>query len=123
MDKKTMARGLKLRRKVLGKKYAETSLAEGTFSRPLHDLVIQYGWGEAWAGKHLSLKTKSLLMISMLTALNRPRQIRPHIEGALNNGASKEEILELLFHAAIVCGAPAALDAGRVADEFFAART
>lgn len=119
MDKKTLERGYKMRSKVLGASYAAKSLKSRTFSAPLHELVIQYGWGDVWTGKHLDLKTRSLLMIVMLTALNRPEQLHAHIRGALNNGASKGDILEALLHAAVVCGAPAALDAGRVADEFF----
>ena len=120
MDKEVFERATKLRRQVLGPEYAETSQADKPFSRPLHDLVTQYGWGEAWGGKHLTLKTRSFLMLAMLTALNRPRQLRPHLQGAINNGATPEEILEVLFHAAVVCGAPAALDAAQVAEEFFA---
>lgn len=122
MDNDTLKRALELRRKVLGPDYADASLADNKFSGPLYELVIRYGWGEVWAGEHLTLKMRSLLMIAMLTALNRPRQIRPHLEGALNNGATAGEILEVLLHAAVVCGAPAALDAGHVAEEFFAER-
>ena len=120
MDKKTLERGYRIRSKVLGRDYAARSLKSRSFSAPLHELVIQYGWGDVWSGKHLDLKTRSLLMIVMLTALNRPEQLAVHIGGALNNGATKGEILEALQHAAVVCGAPAALDAGRVADAFFA---
>lgn len=119
MDKKTLERGYKMRSKVLGTDYAARSLKSRSFSAPLHELVIQYGWGDVWTGRHLDLKTRSLLMIVMLTALNRPEQLYVHLAGALNNGATKGEILEALQHAAVVCGAPAALDAGRVADKFF----
>lgn len=119
MDKELFERATNLRRQVLGPEYAESSQVGKPFSRPLLDLVTQYGWGEAWGGKHLDLKTRSFLMLAMLTALNRPRQLRPHLQGALNNGATADEILEVLFHTAVVCGAPAALDAAQVAEEFF----
>lgn len=117
-----MERALQLRRKVLGAEYADSTHAAPAFSRPLHELVTRYGWGEAWAGEHLTLKMRSLLLIGMLTALNRPRQLRPHLQGALNNGATADEILEVLIHAAVICGAPAALDAANVAEELFAQR-
>ena len=120
VDSELFERATKLRRQVLGPEYAESSQADKPFSRPLLDLVTQYGWGEAWGGKHLTLKMRSLLMLAMLTALNRPRQLRPHLQGAVNNGATAEEISEVLVHAAVVCGAPAALDAAQVAEEFFA---
>ena len=117
-----LTRAKRLRQKVLGAKYAKGSLAQARIvSDPLHDLVIRYGWGEAWGGKHLPLKTRCLLMVTMLAALNRPNQLKVHIQGAINCGATSEEITEVLKHVAVVCGAPAALDAGAIADQVFAA--
>ncbi|MSP98532.1 MAG: 4-carboxymuconolactone decarboxylase [Betaproteobacteria bacterium] len=124
MKDEDLARGKRLRQKVLGSKYAEGSLAGVRLvSAQLHELVIRYGWGEAWEGEHLDLKTRSLLMVAMLAALDRPKQLKVHIQGAINNGSNSGEITELLRHVAVVCGAPAALDAGAIADDVFAAQS
>ncbi len=123
MNEPVLQRAKRLRQKVLGAHYAEGSLAKPRLvSDPLHDLVIRYGWGEAWEGEHLPLKTRSLIMVALLAALDRPNQLKVHIQGAINGGASSGEITELLKHVAVVCGAPAALDAGAIADQVFAAQ-
>jgi 4-carboxymuconolactone decarboxylase len=119
MDHEALERGLRLRRQVLGAAYADASLEERGVSAKLHRMVIQFGWGEAWSGEYLPLKTRSLLMVAMLTALGRPEQLRIHFQGALNNGATPDELMEVLMHAAVVCGAPAALDASKIAEEVF----
>ena len=56
-----------------------------------------------------------MLNLAMITALNRPHELEVHVRGALNNGLTRDEIKEILLHAAVYCGAPAALDAFRVA--------
>lgn len=122
MSDSKMELALRTRRQVLGADVAEKTLGKGAVSAPLHELVTLYGWGEAWQGEHLSLKTRSMLMVVMLAALNRPKQLRLHVQGAINNGANRGEIIEALKHVAVVCGAPCALDAGAIADEVFAQR-
>ena len=115
MDKVALDRGLAVRRKVLGTEYADKSLKHEGFGSKLELLITAYGWGEAWSGEHLPLKTRAFLMIVMLAALNRPTQLRVHVQGALNCGATPEEIEDVLAHVAVVCGAPCALDALKVA--------
>ena len=112
--------GLKIRREVLGAEYVDTSIANADeFSRPLQDLVTQYCWGAIWSRPGLDRKTRSLLNLVMLTALNRPHEVKLHLKGALNNGCSREEIMEALLQTAVYCGVPAAIDSFRLAREVF----
>jgi len=120
MDKELFERGLKVRREVLGAEYVDASIQSADdFNRPMQELVTQYCWGEIWKRPGLERKTRSLLNLAMLTALNRPHEIRLHVRGALNNGVTKEEIAEVFLQAAIYCGVPAAIDSFRIAREVF----
>jgi 4-carboxymuconolactone decarboxylase len=121
MDKKRYEEGLAVRRAVLGSEYVDKSLhTADDFTRPMQELVTEYCWGEIWTRPGLDRRTRSFLNLAMLTALNRPHEIRPHVRGALNNGLTKEELMEVFLQSAIYCGVPAALDAMRVAKEVFA---
>lgn len=109
-------RGLALRRKVLGKKGVAQKLADtDSFNRDIQILVTEFAWGKIWTRRGLSLKQRSLINLGMLTALNRPQELRSHVGGALNNGCSEVQIRETLVQAAVYCGFPAALDSFRVA--------
>lgn len=122
MDDPNFAKGLEIRKAVLGTEYVETSLRNAdAFSLPLQELVTSYCWGAVWGREGLSRKTRSLLNLAMLTALNRPHELKLHIKGALNNGCTREEIREVLLQAGVYCGVPAAVDAFRSAREVFAA--
>jgi 4-carboxymuconolactone decarboxylase len=111
-------KGLQTRREVLGADYVDAALRTADdLSRPLQELVTQYCWGEVWNRPGLDRRTRSLLNLAMLTALNRPHELKLHVRGALNNGVTKEEIREILLQAAIYCGAPAAIDALRTVRE------
>ena len=81
--------------------------------------MTAHGWGASWARPGLEKKTRSMLNLAMLTALNRPHELKIHLKGALNNGVSKEEIREIFIHAAVYCGAPAGMDSFRIAKEVF----
>jgi 4-carboxymuconolactone decarboxylase len=121
MDKKRYKEGLAVRKAVLGAEHVEKSLrAADEFTRPMQDLVTEYCWGEIWTRPGLDRRTRSFLNLAMLTALNRPHEIKLHVLGALNNGLTKEELMEVFLQSAIYCGVPAALDAMRVAKEVFA---
>ena len=114
-------KGLKIRRAVLGRKYVDASIkAADDFNRPFQELVTEYCWGAVWGRPGLSRKTRSLINLAMLTALNRPHEVKLRIKGALNNGVSKDEIREVLLQTAIYCGVPASLDSFRIAREVFA---
>jgi len=119
-DKERLEAGLKIRREVLGDDYVNRSMQQADeFTRPFQELVSEYCWGAVWARPGLPRRTRSLLNIAMLTALNRPHEVRLHLKGALNNGCSRDEIREVLLQAAIYCGVPAALDSFRIAREVF----
>ena len=110
--------GLAVRRAVLGDDYVDRALAAADdFNRPLQELVTEYCWGTVWTRPGLERKTRSLLNLAMLTALNRPHEVEAHLRGALNNGCSVEEIREALLHCAVYAGVPAAIDAFRAAQE------
>jgi 4-carboxymuconolactone decarboxylase len=111
-------RGLQTRREVLGTDHVDRSLERVTdFSRPVQELVTEYCWGEIWTRPGLDRKTRSLLNLGMLTALNRMNELAVHVRGALTNGATEEEIQETLLQTAVYCGAPAALESFRVAEQ------
>jgi len=113
-------KGLEVRRAVLGKEYVDKSISDADdFAQPLQELVTEYCWGSIWTRPGLPRKTRSLINLAMLTALNRPHEVKLHLRGALNNGCSKEEIMEVLLQTAIYCGVPAAVDSFRTAKEFF----
>ncbi|MFH1934917.1 MAG: 4-carboxymuconolactone decarboxylase [Pseudomonadota bacterium] len=113
-------KGLEVRRAVLGKDFVDKSISDADdFTRPLQELITEYCWGKVWARPGLPRKTRSLINLAMLTALNRPHEVKLHLRGALNNGCSKEEIMEVLLQTAIYCGIPAAVDSFRTAKEFF----
>ena len=121
MAKETYERGLKNRREVLGAEYVDNAIATADdFSRQLQELVTEYCWGAVWDRPGLDRKTRSIINLAMLTALNRPHELKLHIKGALNNGLSKAEIGEVLLQTAVYCGVPAAVDSFRSAREVFA---
>ena len=121
MDKTTFDRGLEIRKSVLGKEFVEKSFAAADdFNRPLQELVTEYCWGAVWGRETLSKKTRSMLNLCMLSALNRPHELKMHVKGALRNGLTKDEIREVLLQVAIYCGVPAAVDSFRIAREAFA---
>lgn len=120
MDKERFEAGLAVRRDVLGREYVDKSIAAADdFNMPFQELVTEYCWGEIWTRPGLDRKTRSLINLAMLTALNRPHEVKIHLKGALNNGVTKAEIQEVLLQTAIYCGVPAALDSFRLAREVF----
>ncbi|MEZ8104182.1 4-carboxymuconolactone decarboxylase [Vibrio crassostreae] len=110
--------GLAIRRQVLGADYVDASIENATdFTMPMQELVTKYCWGEVWGRDTLPLKTRSMINLAMITALNRPHELKLHVRGALNNGCTTDEIREVLLQTAIYCGVPAAIDAFRTAKE------
>jgi 4-carboxymuconolactone decarboxylase len=121
MSKEVYDRGLKIRREVLGAAYVDKALASADeFGKPLQDLVTEYCWGAVWGREELPKKTRSMLNLAMIAALNRPHELKAHIKGALTNGVSKDEVREIFLQVAIYCGVPAAVDSFRIAREAFA---
>jgi 4-carboxymuconolactone decarboxylase len=121
MSDEVFKRGLEIRKAVLGAEFVEKSIAAADdFNMPMQRLVTEYCWGAVWGREELPKKTRSMLNLAMLSALNRPHELKMHIGGALRNGVSKAEIREVLLQVAIYCGIPAGVDAFRVARETFA---
>ncbi|WP_076591453.1 4-carboxymuconolactone decarboxylase [Herminiimonas arsenitoxidans] len=113
-------KGLATRREVLGAAYVDTSIKNATdFNIDMQELVTQYCWGDVWNRPGLDRKTRSFLNLAMITALNRPHELKLHVRGAINNGLTKDEVKEVFLQAAIYCGVPAAIDSFRVASEVF----
>jgi 4-carboxymuconolactone decarboxylase len=122
MDQEMHARGLKNRKEVLGEAHVERSFATADdFSRPYQDLITEYCWGAVWDRPGLPRKTRSLLNIAMLTALNREEEFKLHVRAAFRNGVTRDEIREVLLQTAIYCGVPAANSAFKQAREVLAA--
>lgn len=120
MNKELFDAGLKVRKEVLGDEYVEASLAKATpYTMVMQELTTEFCWGTVWTRPGLERKTRSLINIAMITALNRPNEVRLHIRGALNNGCTKEEITEALMQATIYCGVPAGIDSFKVMQEVF----
>ncbi len=118
MNKERFEKGLEIRRSVLGAEYVDHSINNATdFNMPMQELVTEYCWGEVWARPGLPKKTRSMINLAMITALNRPHELKLHVRGAINNGVTKEEIQEVLLQTAIYCGVPAAIDSFRTAKE------
>lgn len=122
MNDELFERGLKIRKAVLGAEFVEKSIAAADdFNMPMQRLTTEYCWGAVWGREEgLPKKTRSMLNLAMLCALNRPHELKMHIGGAIRNGVTKDEIREVLLQVAIYCGIPAGVDAFRVARETFA---
>jgi 4-carboxymuconolactone decarboxylase len=118
MDQKTFERGREIRSAVLGKDFVDNAFKTADdFNRPLQELVTEYCWGAIWGREELPRKTRSMLNLAMISALNRPHELKAHIKGALANGVTPVEIREVLLQVAIYCGVPAAVDSFRIARE------
>jgi len=114
LDHDQYERGMQTRREVLGSAHVDRSLATADeLTSPLQDLVVEYGWGAIWTRDGLDRRTRSLINIGMLTALNRPHELQVHLKGAVNNGCTRDEIVEAVLQTAVYCGMPAALDTMR----------
>ena len=114
-------KGLRIRKEVLGEAHVERTLQNADdFSRPFQEAMTAYCWGEVWGREALPRRTRSLLNLAMLSAMNREEEFRLHVRAAFHNGVTKEEIREVLLQVMIYCGVPAANSAFRQAREVFA---
>jgi 4-carboxymuconolactone decarboxylase len=120
VDRELYEKGLGIRRDVLGAEYVDNAIATADdFSRPLQELVTRYCWGEIWGRPGLDRKTRSIINLAMISALNRPHEVKIHVRGAIRNGLTKQEIQEVLLQVAVYCGVPAGVDSFRSAREVF----
>ena len=121
VDKARFELGLAKRRATLGKDYVDKALANATpFSREFQELVTEYCWGAGWGDETLNARTRSMLNLTMIAALNRMHEWELHFRGALRNGVSVPELKAIITQITIYCGVPAGVDSFRVAREAFA---
>jgi len=118
MNDEQFDKGLAMRKQVMGEDFVARAYAgAGEFSAPIQQHITRNAWGDVWQRPGLDLKTRSLVTVAMLTALGKQHELKGHVRGALNNGASVQEIQEVLLHATVYCGVPAAVEAFRSAAE------
>ena len=118
MQDEQFHKGLATRREVMSDAFVDRALAQATpFTMPIQEHISRNAWGDVWQREGLDRKTRSLVTVAMLTALGKQHELRGHVRGALNNGATVEEVQEVLLHAAVYCGIPASVDAFRTAAE------
>jgi 4-carboxymuconolactone decarboxylase len=121
VNKELFEKGLAIRKSVLGAEFVEKSIAAADdFNRPMQELTTEYCWGWCWGRDGLDKKTRSIINLAMISALNRPHELKMHVKGAIRNGLSKDEIREVLLQVAVYCGIPAGVDSFRIAKEAFA---
>jgi 4-carboxymuconolactone decarboxylase len=120
-ERKRFEAGMEVRRAVHGDAYVDRSSAgQSAFNAEFLDLLTRYAWGEVWTRPGLDRRTRSLLCLATMIALNRPDEFRLHLRSALNNGVTRDEIKEVLLQAAVYCGIPAANSAFHLAALTFA---
>ena len=120
MDKAMHDKGLSIRKAVLGETYVENALKNvDDFTRPFQEMLTENAWGDVWGREELPRKTRSMLVLAMISILNRPHELKAHIKGALTNGVTKTEIREIFMQVAVYGGFPAAVDSFRIAREAF----
>ncbi|MBM3409982.1 MAG: 4-carboxymuconolactone decarboxylase [Betaproteobacteria bacterium] len=117
----TWRKGLQTRRKVLGDEYVDKAFRDADdLTADLQNYITEHAWGASWTRPGLDHRSRSMITVSMTIALNRPHELEIHLRGAIRNGLTRDELKEIMLHAAVYCGAPAALDAFRVARKVFA---
>ncbi|MEI2416480.1 carboxymuconolactone decarboxylase family protein [Orrella sp. JC864] len=121
MSKDLYQRGEEIRREVLGEEYVRNSAANtDAFSEPMRSFAIRNLWGEVWDRPGLDRRSRSLINLAMLAAMDRPAELKIHLRGALNNGVTRQEIAEVFLQVALYCGVPAGSEATRTAKQFLA---
>jgi len=118
MSEESRKNGIKVRTEVMGEKFVQRAVDNTTeLTAPMQDWINEHAWGSTWQREGLPRQTRSLITIAILAALKAPTELKGHVRGALNNGCTVEEIQEVLLHSVVYCGAPAAQEAFRAAQE------
>ena len=121
MDKERFEKGLAVRSDVLGADYVKNTMENASeFSRDFQELLTEYCWGAAWGDDTLDRKTRSMLNVTMIAALNRMHEWELHFRGAMVNGVSRDELKAILNQIAMYCGVPVAVECHRIAKKVFA---
>jgi 4-carboxymuconolactone decarboxylase len=115
---KDFDKGLATRKQVMGEDFVANAFGKATeFSMPIQQYITRNAWGDVWQRPGLDLKTRSMITVAMLAAMGKQHELKGHVRGALNNGVTPEQLQEVLLHASIYCGLPAAVEAFRTAAE------
>lgn len=110
--------GIDTRTQVMGAEFVDRAFGNATgYTLPMQEFITRNAWGNVWQRPGLDLKTRSLITVAMLTALGKQHELKGHVRGALNNGATPEELREVMLHATVYCGFPTAIDAFRTVTE------
>jgi 4-carboxymuconolactone decarboxylase len=121
MDKELFDKGLAKRKAVLGEAYVERALAQADdFTRPFQEQMTAWCWGFGWGDETLPPKTRSMLNLTMIAALNRMHEWEIHLRGAITNGVTKREVQACIHQVAIYCGVPAGVECFRIAQRVYA---
>jgi 4-carboxymuconolactone decarboxylase len=121
VNKELFEKGLAMRRAVVGDQFVDAAFTNADeFSMPMQELVTEFCWGEIWSRPDLDRRSRSILNLGMIAALNRPEELAGHIRGAITNGVTKAEIRECFLQVAVYCGMPAGLGCFKVARQVFA---
>jgi 4-carboxymuconolactone decarboxylase len=120
MSDQLYEQGMEVRREVLGTDYVDRSLANAdAFTMHMQKFSTEHCWGAVWTRPGLDRRSRSVMNLAMLTALNRSHELAVHVRGALNNGLTRDEIAEVFLQAAVYCGVPAGMESFRVAKRVF----
>jgi len=120
MNQELFDKGLATRRAVVGDAYVDAALKNADeFSMPMQELVTEFCWGEVWTRPGLDRRSRSILNLGMIAALNRPEELATHIRGAITNGVTKDEIKECFLQVAVYVGMPAGLGCFKIARQVF----
>ncbi len=123
MDKQRFELGLTQRKATLGAEYVEKNLqAADDFNRPFQEAMTEWCWGFGWGDETIDAKTRSLMNLTMIAALGKMHEWELHVNGAINNGCSVEEIRAAIHAVAIYCGVPQGVECFRIAREVLTAR-
>ena len=118
------ARGLRRRKSMFGDADVEKRMAAaGEFGAPLQNIINAYVYGDIWERSGLSSDIRSLVMLGITAASNKPAEFRVHAKGALANGCTREQVQDVLLLVAMYCGVPAAIETNRIAAEIFGEAT
>jgi 4-carboxymuconolactone decarboxylase len=119
-EKSLFEKGLKVRKEVLGEAYVNKSIAGADeFTRTMAEWSTEFCWGALWTRPGVDRRTRSIVNLSMIAAINRPHELKLHVKAALKNGLTKDEIKEIFLQVAVYCGVPAGIDSFRIAREAF----
>jgi 4-carboxymuconolactone decarboxylase len=120
MSDELYERGMQVRREVLGDQHVDRAIANTTeFTAPFQEFITRFAWGGVWTRDGLDRRTRSVITLSVLTALGRENEIAMHVRAAIRNGLTPEEISEILLHTAVYSGVPAANSAFAIAQAVF----